>query len=397
MHPTKSPGPDGMSPIFFQKYWDVVGPQVIQSVMYILRTRMMPNGLNDTYICLIPKVKSPQKISEYCPISLCNVIYKIVSKVLANRLKRVLPDVVSEAQSAFIPGRQITDNVLVAFEVMHCINQRRKGKGLMAIKLDMSKAYDRVEWSFLEAMMRRMGFKDRWISLMMMCVTMVSYSMLINGKPKGKITPTQGLRQGDPISPYLFLMCAEGLSAMLRRDKSGENLRGISVCKGAPRVSHLLFADDCIVFCKASTEEGLKVTKILEDYERESGQKLNREKTSLFFRKNTKAEVQEAVKDMFGAQIILQHEKYLGLPPLVGRGKKKAFNHIKDQVGRKIASWKGKLLSPAGREILIKAVAQATPTYTMNCFKIPDSLCSELNSLIRNFWWGQRDKERKLA
>ena len=397
MHPTKSPGPDGMSPIFFQKYWDVVGPQVIQSVMYILRTRMMPNGLNDTYICLIPKVKSPQKISEYRPISLCNVIYKIVSKVLANRLKRVLPDVVSEAQSAFIPGRQITDNVLVAFEVMHCINQRRKGKGLMAIKLDMSKAYDRVEWSFLEAMMRRMGFKDRWISLMMMCVTMVSYSMLINGKPKGKITPTQGLRQGDPISPYLFLMCAEGLSAMLRRDKSGENLRGISVCKGAPRVSHLLFADDCIVFCKASTEEGLKVTKILEDYERESGQKLNREKTSLFFSKNTKAEVQEAVKDMFGAQIILQHEKYLGLPPLVGRGKKKAFNRIKDQVGRKIASWKGKLLSPAGREILMKAVAQATSTYTMNCFKIPDSLCSELNSLIRNFWWGQCDKERKLA
>ena len=108
-------------------------------------------------------------------------------------------------------------------------------------------------------------------------------------------------------------------------------------------------------------------------------------------------EVQEAVKDMFGAQIILQHEKYLGLPPLVGRGKKKAFNRIKDQVGRKIASWKGKLLSSAGREILIKAVTQAILTYTMNCFKIPDSLCSELNSLIRNFLWGQRDKERKLA
>ena len=326
------------------------------------------------------------------------MIYKIVSKVLANRLKGVLPEVVNDAQSAFVPRRQITDNVLVAFEVMHCINQRRKGKeGLMAIKLDMSKAYDRVEWGFLEAMMRRMGFKDRWISLMMMCVTTVSYSVLINGEPKGKITPTRGLRQGDLISPYLFLLCAEGLSAMLRRDESGKNLKGISVCRGAPRVSHLLFADDCIFFYKASTEEGLKVTKILEDYERESEQKLNKEKTSLFFSKNTKVEVQEVVKDMFGAQIILQHEKYLGLPPLVGRGKKKAFNRIKAQVGRKIASWKGKLLSPARQEILIKAVAQATPTYTMNCFKIPDSLCSELNSLIRNFWWGQRDKERKLA
>ena len=108
-------------------------------------------------------------------------------------------------------------------------------------------------------------------------------------------------------------------------------------------------------------------------------------------------EVQEVVKEMFGAEIIIQHERYLGLPPLGRRGKKKAFNRIKDQVGRKVASWKGKLLSPAGQEILIKAIAQATPTYTMNCFKIPDSLCSELNSLISNIWWGQRDKESKLA
>ena len=260
----------------------------------------------------------------------------------------------------------------------------------MAIKLDMSKAYDRVEWGYLEAMMRRMGFQDRWISLMMMCVNTVSYSVLINGEPKGRIAPSRGLRQGDPISPYLFLLCAEGLSAMLQKDEFDTNLRGISVCRGAPRISHLLFADDCIVFCKASMDEGLKITKILEKYEKESGQKLNKKKTSLFFSKNTGREVQEAVKDMFGAEIILQHERYLGLPPLVGRGKKKAFNRIKDQVGRKIAGWKGKLLSPAGREILIKAVAQATPTYTMNCFKIPDSLCNELNSLISNFW-------RKLA
>ena len=136
---------------------------------------------------------------------------------------------------------------------------------------------------------------------MMMCVTMVSYSVLINGEPKGRIVPTRGLRQGDPISPYLFLLCAEGLSTMLKRDDSGEYLCGISVCRRAPMVSHLLFADDCIVFCNVVTEEGLRVTKILENYERESGQKLNKGKTFLFFNKNTRVEIKEAVKDMFRA------------------------------------------------------------------------------------------------
>ncbi|XP_065626935.1 uncharacterized protein LOC136066497 [Quercus suber] len=173
---------------------------------------------------------------------------------------------------------------------------------------------------------------------------------------------------------------------MLQRNEGGKVLRGVQVCRRVPRVSYLLFADDCIVFYKALTKEGLKVTKILEDYERESGQKLYKEKTSLFFSKNAMEEVKEVVKEMFGAQIIHQHERYLGLPLLVGKGKKRAFNRIKDQVGRKIASWKGKWLSTTGQEILIKAIAQATSTYTMNYFKLPNSLCNELNSLVSNFW-----------
>ena len=389
MHPTKAPGPDGMPPLFFQKYWDIVGPCVLDCVLQALNSGTMPPRANETYIYLVPKTKNPQKITEYHLISRCNVIYKIMSKVLANRLKKILPMVISEAQSAFVPGRLILDNVLVAFETMHTIDQRRKGKeGLMAIKLDMSKAYDRVEWSYLEAIMRRMGFQDRWISLIMMCVSTVTYYVFINGEPRGTIIPTRGLRQGDPISPYLFLLCVEGLSAMIKRKERLGGLRGISVRRGAPSISHLFFADDSIIFCRATSGDCAQVAEELDIYEKESGQKLNKEKTLLFFSKNTCPEFQEMAKETFGAQIIHQHEKYLGLPPLIGRSKKNAFNRIKDQVSWKVAVWKGKLLSNVGREILIKAIAQATPTYTMSCFKLPDSLCYDLNSLMGRFWWG---------
>ena len=206
-----------------------MGSEVINCVLKSLNSGVMPSGVNEMYICLIPKVKSPQKITEYRPISLCNVIYKIISKALANRLKSKLTEIIDESQSAFVPRRLISDNVLVAFETMHSIDQRRKGKeAFMAVKLDMSKPYDTVEWAYLEAVMRRMGFHEKWISLIMMCVTTVEYSVLINGEAKGKINPTRGLRQGDPISPYLFLLCTEGLSAMLKKEERAGKIKGVA-------------------------------------------------------------------------------------------------------------------------------------------------------------------------
>ena len=230
MHPIKSPDPDGMPPIFFQKYWNIVSQNVSDCILNILNTGVMPLEMNETHICLLPK-KKPQKITEYSPISLCNVTYRILAKVLANRLKKVLPNVINESQSASIPGRLIIDNVLVAFETMHHINQRRKGKeGLMAIKLDISKAFDRVEWKCLELIMQKLGFHDRWISIIMMCITTISYSILLNGEPKGVIYPLRGTRQGDPLNPFLFLLCAKGLSAMLKREERWGTIRGIAVC-----------------------------------------------------------------------------------------------------------------------------------------------------------------------
>ena len=207
-----------MSSFFFQKYWHIVGDSVSTAVLSILNSGKLLRKTNLTYISLIPKKKNLEQMSDYRPISLCNVLYKIISKVLANRLKKILPVISSDSQSAFVPGRMIIDNVSVAFEVLHKIKAKRKGrKGEMAVKLDMSKAYDRVEWIFVEAIMRKLGFEEKWIMMIMECITTVQYSILLDGVPKGYIIPSRGLRQGDPLSPYLFLLCAEGLSALLQK------------------------------------------------------------------------------------------------------------------------------------------------------------------------------------
>lgn len=228
-------------------------------------------------------------------------------------------------------------------------------------------------------MLRKLGLYDRWIALMMMYVCSISFSVLINGELKGKIIHSRGLRQRDHISPYLFLLCVKGLSTMLKKEEENGNIKGVAVRRGAPRISHLVFADDSIIFYRATVEEGSRVNKVLEDYERESGQKLNKDKTSLFFSRNTSREIQDQVKNMFSAQIIQLHERYLGLPPILGKGKRQAYGRIEDQVGRKIDEWKGKLLSGVGREVLIKSVAQATPIYTMSCFRLLDLLCKDLS------------------
>ena len=199
--------------------------------------------------------------------------------------------------------------------------------------------------------------------------------------PKATSPPTRGLRQGDLFSPYLFLLCAEGLSALIRKAVANGSMRGVFICKGGPLLSHLFFANDSIILCKASIEECDALQRVLSVYEAALGQQLNRAKTSLFFSSNTLKEVQKEIQSRFGAQVIKQHEKYLGLPLLVGKNKKNSFKEIKV----KLAGWKEKLLLKAGKEILIKAVVQAIPMYSMSCFKIPNSLCDELTSLMRNF------------
>jgi hypothetical protein len=397
MAPMKAPGPDGYSVCFFQHNWDTVHTEVCSAIFHFFHYGMLDSNLNKTHIVLIPKIQQPDCVSDFRPISLCNVLYKLISKVLANRLKLVLPEIISCTQSAFIPGRLITDNILAAFETLHSMQTRMWSKtGYMGFKLDMSKAYDRVEWPFLEAIMRRMGFTEQWITLIMVCVRSVSYSILINGGPVGNIKPSRGIRQGDPISPYLFLICAEALSALLQQAERKGIITGVPSSPRGPRLSHLFFADDSIIFCKANSVEWRRIMKILGIYEKGSGQKLNLQKTSLFFSRNTSHERKQEILSLSGLMETHRIDTYLGLPSFVGKSKAQSFGFIKDRVTKKISNWKVKFLSQAGKEVLLKAVIQAIPTYSMCVFQLPIALCKEINCLMQNFWWNHMSQNAKI-
>ena len=273
MGPTKAPGPDGMNALFYQKFWHIVGDDVINAVLDFLNNGIMVPDLNYTHIVLIPKIKSSEKITDYRPISLCNVIYKIISKVLANRLKLILPNLIATTQSVFVPGRLITDNFLVAYESLHAMHCRKKGRrGSLALKLDV---YDRVKWAFLKGFMTKLGFPEMWIERVMCCVSTPSFSIRINGKSYGNIILSRGLRQGDLLSPYLFLLCAEGFSSLLAKVEAENKLHGVSICRRAPSISHLLFANDSFLFCRATQDEVQEIADILQLYATASGQQIN--------------------------------------------------------------------------------------------------------------------------
>ena len=200
------------------------------------------------------------------------------------------------------------------------------------------------------------------------CVTTSSFSVCLNGKAYGNFKPTRGLRQGDPLSPYLFFICAEAFTSLLAREEELGRLHGVSICRSAPSISHLLFADDSLVFCQAKQEEVQVTSDVLDLYAMASGQCINFEKSYVYFNSNTSRVQKDSIKNVLRVREVEKFESYLGLPTLIGRSKYQAFSFLKERVWKKIQGWKGKLLSKAGKEVLIKAVAQSIPTCVWEFF-----------------------------
>ena len=178
----------------------------------------------------------------------------------------------------------------------------------------------------------KMGFDSKWIKMILKCISTVSYSILINGESKGNISPTRGIRQGDPLSPYLFLLCSEGLNALIQKAMNEDKIRGYSLCRYGPKISHLFFADDSLLFCRAQISDIQTIQEILEVYGRASGQQINKEKTTLFSSKSVSLEDKNSINTYLGVPKIKEHEKYLGLPVVAGRNRRASLNFIKERV-----------------------------------------------------------------
>ncbi|KAH9755242.1 reverse transcriptase domain-containing protein [Citrus sinensis] len=396
MCPTKAPGPDGLPAAFFQKHWGSVQQDVITTCLHVLNEGGNIAPLNHTYLALIPKVQKPRKVTDFRPISLCNVIYRIIAKTLANRLKKILHVIISPTQSTFVPNRLITDNLIIGYECLNKIRQSKsKINGLAALKLDISKAYDRVEWEFVKCTMQKLGFSEKWVKLIMNCITTACFSVLINGVAKGLIHPQRGLRQGCPLSPYLFIMCVEVFSNLMVNAENQKLINGLKFSRDLS-VTHLLFADDSLVFTKASINDCRNLRKIFDNYAAASGQVFNFEKSSMFFSSSTSSGQREEIRSIFGLNVVSKHEKYLGLPSMIGRKKTSFFNDIKLRVLSKLLSWQNKCFSSGGKAILIKAVAQAVPAYAMSVFKIPQGLCDDIQKAVARFWWGSSETHRRI-
>ncbi|XP_048613065.1 uncharacterized protein LOC125587022 [Brassica napus] len=286
MHPDKAPGPEGMTALFYQQFWDIVK----QDLTLMFR-----------------------------PISLCNVSYKIVSKVLCQRVKKVLPGLISETQSAFVAGRQISDNIMIAQEMFHALRTKPSGRNKrMAIKTDMSKAYDRMEWSFIEAVMRKMGFSETWITWIMRCIT-----------------------SAEPCE------CEE-------------------------------------------------VMKVVKKYGKASGQCINFDKSSLLFGKRINAATRQEVKDTLGIHNDGGMGKYLAIPEDISGSKCKLFAFLKDNLMHRVNGWTGRCLSKGGKEVMIKSILLALPTYVMSTFLLPLEICENLASAIAQFWWSSNPPKRGI-
>ncbi|XP_021996129.1 uncharacterized protein LOC110893325 [Helianthus annuus] len=389
----KAPGPDGYTAAFFKSAWPIVGNDVTCAIIDFFETGNLLRELNHTNIVLIPKSPTPSTVTDYRPIACCNVLYKCISKIVADRIKGALNDIVSINQSAFVPGRRISDNILLTQELMHNYH-RNVGPPRCAFKVDIQKAYDTVDWRFLKSVLLGFGFNERMVAWIMVCISTASFSMCVNGSVHGFFPGKRGLRQGDPISPYLFTLVMEVLTAILHHAvRIDSSFKFHNKCE-KQQIINLCFADDLFLFARGEVNSARCIMSSLSKFTKMSGLQPSNQKSTIFFC-NVNGHVKNAILDLMPFVEGKLPVKYLGVPLISSRLGYSDCRVLVDRLQKRITHWRNKLLSFAGRLQLITSVLSAMHIYWSSVFMLPTRIVLELEACMRNFLWSQESSYSK--
>jgi exonuclease III len=354
MNPDKAPGPDGFTARFYQQCWEIIKKDLTKMIQKSQQASKLGGSTNSSFLALIPKEKGAISFNRFRPISLCNTSYKILAKVIANRLKAALPLIVPENQGGFVQGRHIADNIILVQEAIHS-SVLRKEKG-MVIKLDLANAFDRVRHEFLFEVMRKFGFDSHFISWIKACIGSPWIAPLVNGKVTAFFKASRGLRQGCPLSPLLYAIQASVLSYQLENSQINKDLHGLRIAQGVKDINHAQFADDTLLLGGASPIIAKKFKEELDAYAAASGSEINQTKSNIYGWNITPNEMLRITR-VLGIEGHTNWEafKYLGVPIFKSAPRASHWSHLAEKLKNKFTSWGANWLNLAGKAVLIKA------------------------------------------
>ncbi|XP_071714290.1 uncharacterized protein [Rutidosis leptorrhynchoides] len=357
-------------------------PEVLEAINIVGE---ISRGCNASFVTLIPKKLDPSGLGNFRPISLIGSYYKIVAKILSNRLRKVLPSLVGVEQSAFLKGRFILDGVLIANETVEYLKGKHK-KGFF-FKVDFEKAFDSLNWNFPLEVMKSMGFGIKWRKWILACLKSASISILVNGSPTNEFSLGRGVRQGDPLSPFLFILASEGLNILTKVALGKGLFKGIELGNDKVLISHLQYADDTMFFGEWSHLNACNLMNLLKCFELTSGLKINFHKSCVYRIGIDHGEL-EMLSHHMGCQVGRFPFVYLGLP--IGSNMKTLndWRPVIDKFDSRLSSWKMKSLSFRGRLVLIKSVLSSLPLYYFSLYRASPCVLKHLESVRRKFFWG---------
>jgi hypothetical protein len=380
----KAPGPDGYNALFYKKSWDIIRVDFIAAIRFFFSTNTLPRCVNATRVALVPKKESPATLNDFRPISCCNVIYKCISKLLVIRLKVALVDVIGPSQSAFLPGRNISDAILLTQELMHNYHHN-KGPARCALKVDLKKAFDTVSLDFILAGLHAIGIPHTMIRWIKTCITTVHYTININGEMHGFFQATRGIRQGDPLSPYLFVLAMEGLAGIINQSVQGSAFKYHWRCKPT-KLTHICFADDLMLFCHADPDSIMVLKSSLDKFSTLSGLTINLAKSSLYL-SGLEGSLRSTIVSQLGIQEKTLPVRYLGVPLLSSRLTHTDCLPLLQRITARIKLWTSSSLTYAGRLQLIKSVLFSIQVYWSAIFILPCATIKKMESILAAFLW----------